>query len=126
EGGRLHAQIEIADAGEQEAMLTYRKTVIDAFNDAENTLVAYGRERARTQSLEHAAALDRDALGLATSRYQAGLVDFLPVLAPDRNTSQAEPALADSRTQTLVDLVGVSKARGGGWHDERPSAADTD
>ncbi|HLG87364.1 MAG TPA: efflux transporter outer membrane subunit [Alphaproteobacteria bacterium] len=126
EGGRLRAQVELADAQAREAALSYRNTVLSAYQDAENALVAYNQEQERAASLRKSRDLNRDALALARSRYQSGLVDFLTVLDAERNLYQAETAFTDSNEGTLVDLVAVYKALGGGWEGQSPASARKD
>jgi NodT family efflux transporter outer membrane factor (OMF) lipoprotein len=126
EGGRLRAQVELADAQAREAALSYRNTVLSAYQDAENALVAYNQEQERAASLKKSFELNRDALALARSRYQSGLVDFLTVLDAERNLYQAETAFTDSNASTLIDLVAVYKALGGGWEGQAPASAPQD
>src|SRR5262249_23486667 len=62
QGGQLRAQVKLAGLDAQRAALAYRQTVLGAFHDADNALIAYGREQ------EHAAALDKQLSDARRSR----------------------------------------------------------
>ena len=51
EGGRIRAYIEVRNAQEEQALLIYRKTVLNALAEVEDALVAYAKERTRHQAL---------------------------------------------------------------------------
>jgi NodT family efflux transporter outer membrane factor (OMF) lipoprotein len=125
EGGRLTANVALSNAQAEEALLDYRRTVLSAFNDADNALIAYGQDQSRAASLERAVSLDRDALAFARSRYVQGITDFLAVLDAERNLLQAENGLADATVAVTTDLVSLYKALGGGW-DAAAKAAGPD
>jgi outer membrane protein TolC len=70
--------------------------------------------------LIQAVAENRRALGLAQSRYQQGVADFLTVLVAQSSLLGAQQQLADSTTAVSSDLVGLYKALGGGWEADMP------
>ena len=57
----------------------------------------------------------REAVRLSSSRYLAGLSDYLEVLQAQQQLFPAENALAETRFNRLVTLVQLYKALGGGW-----------
>jgi len=115
QGGQIVATIEVRDAQAQEALLTYRQTILTALQDTENAIVAYTRERDRHERLVAAAASNQRAVELSTALYTRGLSDFLSVLDAQRNLLQAQNDLALSETAVSTDLVALHKALGGGW-----------
>jgi outer membrane protein TolC len=115
EGGRLKAQVALSKDQAEEAALAYRKAVLNAFNDADNAIVAFGEEQARTVALSQSAQLSTDALDLARKRYLSGLTDFRDVLDDQRTLLQTETSEAESAVATATDLVALYKALGGGW-----------
>ncbi len=50
EGGRLKSTLELREAQQQEAAIAYRKTVLQAWHDVVNALVAHRAERAKTRA----------------------------------------------------------------------------
>ena len=115
QGGRIVATIEVRNAQEQQALLTYRQTILTALEDVENAIVAYTRERDRRRTLTAAVASNERAVDHATSLHTRGLTSFLNVLDAQRNLYQTQTDLAQSEATVSTDLVALNKALGGGW-----------
>ncbi len=115
EGGRLRRTLELREAQQQEAAINYQKTVLTAFHDVDNALIAYRAEQNRRDRLSAQVGQARRALSLAQQRFRQGLSDFLEVLTAQRTVLQAEQQLADSTTTVSTNLVQLYKALGGGW-----------
>jgi NodT family efflux transporter outer membrane factor (OMF) lipoprotein len=113
--GRIRSQIQAANAVQQQSLAAYEKTVLTAFADVENALVAYANEQVRYRALTGAVAANRRALELANELYTKGLGEFLIVLDAERSLYQAEDQLADSERTVTENLVALYKALGGGW-----------
>ena len=115
EGGKLDANLQSAEAATEEARLNYKKTVLTAFREVEDALVAHEAEQRRHQRLVAAAEASRRALERATSLYKAGLGDFLNVLEGERSFYAAEDAVAQSDQALTQATVALYKALGAGW-----------
>ena len=124
EGGQLKATLELRKAQQQEAAITYQKTVLNAWHEVDNALTAYQTEQARRDQLIQAVAQNQRALGLAQSRYQEGVADFLQVLTAQQNLLSTQQQLALATTNVSANLVAVYKALGGGWETQLPAAND--
>lgn len=120
EGGRLKATLAMRTAQEREAAIAYHQTVLKAWHDVVNALVAYRTERERHARLEAQATHARSALDLARARYNDGVAQFITVLDAERTLLQAEQQAATSATTVAVDLVALYKALGGGWENYFP------
>lgn len=114
-GGRLSAQVREARANAEAARLTYQQTVLQAFQEVEDRLVAYRNDEIRTATLHRAAQDNALALDRARRLYQAGLVGFLDVLTSERATYTAENLEAVGQLARLEDAVGLFTAIGAGW-----------
>jgi NodT family efflux transporter outer membrane factor (OMF) lipoprotein len=127
EGGQLKATLQLREAQEAEAAVNYQKTVLQAWHDVDNALTAYQTEQARRDQLVLAVAQNERALGLAQSRYQEGVADFLTVLVAQTNLLSSQQQLALSTTTISENLVVLYKALGGGWETDLPRepAADS-
>jgi NodT family efflux transporter outer membrane factor (OMF) lipoprotein len=119
-GGRLRSTLELREAQQQEAAINYRKTVLQAWHDVVNALVAHRLEQNRRARLQSQAEHSRAALGLARARYNDGVTEFLTVLDAERSLLQAEQQYATSTTNVSLDLVQLFKALGGGWETVFP------
>ena len=120
EGGKLKATLRFREALQQEAAINYQKTVLNAWHEVDNALTAYRTEQARREQLRLAETDNRRAVGLAQSRYQQGVADFLAVLDAERNLLATQLQLADSTAAISGNLVALYKALGGGWETDLP------
>jgi NodT family efflux transporter outer membrane factor (OMF) lipoprotein len=119
-GGRLRSTLELREAQQQEAAITYRKTVLQAWHDVVNALVAHRLEQDRRARLRSQSEHARAALDLARARYNDGVTEFLTVLDAERTLLQADQQYAGSTTNVSLDLVQLFKALGGGWETAFP------
>jgi outer membrane protein, multidrug efflux system len=125
QGGRIVGNIEVREAEERQALISYRQTVLRALEEVENAIVAYTRERDRRETLGAAVAANQRAVELASERYVQGLTDFLDVLAAQGNLFLTQTELARSETAVSSTLVSLNKALGGGWDAVDVEAAST-
>lgn len=121
EGGKLEANVAQAKAVAEEDRLTYRKTVLGAFREVEDALVAYSAERRRHDRLIAAVAADRIAVDRATALYRSGLGNFLSVLDGERSLYSAEDAAAQSELTLTQQTIALYKALGAGWQVGEPA-----
>jgi NodT family efflux transporter outer membrane factor (OMF) lipoprotein len=122
EGGRLRRTLELREAQQQEAAITYQRTVLTALHEVNTALTDYATQQRRRDSLLVAVEQNRRALSLAEERYADGVADFLAVLDAQRNLLAAEQQATDSTTTIATDLVALYKALGGGWEGAFPDA----
>jgi len=98
-----------------QAFITYRKTVLGAFHDVENALIAFAKEQEHYKSLKDFFAANSSAVDLSLKLYMEGLLDFLNVLVAQRSLFAAENALVQNNCNITTDLIALYKALGGGW-----------
>ncbi len=114
----LGFQQRAAEAQARQAVADYEQSVLVAFKEVEDSLVAVRTVREqRTAQLQQVEAL-RSALNLANLRYKGGLANYLDVLIAQRNLFEAELALMGTHRLHLVSIVQLYKALGGGWTPE--------
>jgi len=116
--GRIHSQIKASDARQKQALATYEQTVLTAFQDVEDALVAYANEQTRYKALNDAVVADRRSLELSKELYTTGNGDFLSVLTSERSLLSDEDQSVQSRSAEAQNLVTLYKALGGGWETE--------
>lgn len=122
QAGSIVANVHVQNARQEEALNTYRQTVLTALEDAETALTAYAREQVRRESLGRSVRADQQALDLSRQLYKNGLVDFLRVLDSETSLYSAQDALVQSDQAVSLDLVQLYKALGGGWESETNAA----
>jgi len=115
DAGRIRSNIELQKALQEETILAYEKTVLTAFQEVENALIAYAKEQERRTALVDAVTANRKAVDLSTRLYTEGMTDFLNVLIAQRSLFVSEDALVQSTRNLSADLVALYKALGGGW-----------
>ena len=115
EGGRLKSGVRLAEAQQQQSLLTYQQTIQGAFRDVSNGLVAYRKDREFRIQQEHLFESAKDAAQLSQVRFKAGSTDYLEVLTNETNAFSAELGLAQAQTNELLALVQLYQALGGGW-----------
>lgn len=114
-GGKIRGQYELSKQQKEEMILTYQKTILTAFRDVSNSLIAVNKQhatRAEQQKLVEAA---QDATRLANIRYQAGSTGYLEVLTTDTNLFNARLNLINAEQSEALSLVQLYQALGGGW-----------
>lgn len=115
DAGRIRQQIEIQSAVQEQALISYKATVLDALAEVENALVALTNTRQRRENLRHAAQAAHLAALLARHRYTAGISNFQTVLDTERTRLSLEDDLKSSEAESVSALIKLYKALGGGW-----------
>lgn len=113
--GRLRARVQVQKAQRKQALVRYRRTVLNAFREVADAITAYRNVQARRRALAKRVAHNREAVALALSRYQQGLTDYLAVLDAQTALLRSKDALAQASVAVRTKLVALYKALGGGW-----------
>jgi NodT family efflux transporter outer membrane factor (OMF) lipoprotein len=119
--GRLKNQVVAQDAVREQAQVAYAQTVLTALQEVENALVSLARNRERGEALTRAAEAARTAAELARQRYGAGVIDFQSVIDTQRTVLSVEDSLASTRADSVLALIRLYKALGGGWSEQTES-----
>src|SRR5882724_2384058 len=115
EGGRIRNRVRFAEARTEEAKLTYRRTVQEAFREVSDSLVGYRKSqefRIQQEQLTHSA---EEATKLSNMRYKGGATSYLEVLDSDTRYFSAQLSLAQAQLRELQSLVQIYRSLGGGW-----------
>lgn len=119
EGGRLKAQLAQANERQIQAVVAYRKSVLDALKEVEDALARLDSDRHRRADLQQAVEKAGAARAIALDQYRAGTVSYAGALAAEQGLYASQDQLVQTRAAEAQDLVALYKALGGGW-----SAAD--
>ena len=114
-GGQIYFNREAAQARLDQAVLNYRKAILNALGEVANALSAYanGGELMAVQARRVEAS--REAMRLAHLRFRAGTANFLEVLDAQRQLLAAETQQAQALFERRAALIGIYLALGGGW-----------
>ena len=121
DGGKVTANVAIANEHQRQALLTYRKTVLTALQDVEDALTHCDADQTRQRDLARQTDSARAAADLSRAQYQSGLVPFSTVLTTEAALLTAEDSAAQNAGTTTQDTVALYKALGGGWDDTNPT-----
>ena len=118
-----HAGLRRADPrGLHRAPPDHEHAAARAVEEVESAALRFGGSRERREKLVEALKADEDARNLSLVRYEGGLADFLAVLDAQRQLFAVQDEEIASREQTLLHLVSLYKALGGGWNASRYDA----
>jgi NodT family efflux transporter outer membrane factor (OMF) lipoprotein len=121
DAGAIRGNIEVQSAMQEQSLITYEKTVLNAMEEVENALTAYAEEQLRRDRLQDTVDAAQRAETLARDKYRAGLMDFTTVLVAQRSLYSFQEQLAISDGAVTSNLVQLYKALGGGWESAAPS-----
>jgi outer membrane protein, multidrug efflux system len=113
--GNLWANYKASKAQREAAILSYQKSVQDAFRDVADSLIGYQRSKEYLAQKELFVVTLRDQLRLANMRYVGGVSSYLEVLDTERQALDAELSYAQAYLSHLDSVIFVYKSLGGGW-----------
>lgn len=121
--GALRRQLDIAQLRQQQQVIVYEKTVIQAFREVKDTLHTLHFLREQQKILQQYVQSAAVSLRLATQRYEAGLDSFLPVYTAQIQQLQQEQEFLNITLSQLQTRVKLYEVLGGGWEppDEQSS-----
>jgi len=117
-------QLEAAEAQEQQALLQYQKSVQSAFQEVSDALIAR-QKYAEFQTAQQAQVdAQRKANTIALARYRVGYSSYFNVIDADRDLFTAELSLSAAHLNTLLSVVQLYRALGGGWQAQETTQVD--
>ncbi len=124
EGGAQIAAVVAARANYDAAVANYRQTVISAFQQVEDELVALRVLADEKKVQDIAVKSAQDNVAFALNEYKAGTVIYTTVLTDQELELSDEITDVSIQQSRLVASVALIEALGGGWQsDELPSTA---
>jgi multidrug efflux system outer membrane protein len=117
-GGQLYFGHEAALARLDQALLTYRKTVLNALAEVATALSNYRESGQLLVIQEKRVMAAREALRLADLRYRSGTISYLEVLDAQRQLFAAETEQVNSLLERRLAFSRIYLALGGGWEEE--------
>ena len=115
DAGATSARVDQARATLNQSAARYRQTVLTAFQDVENQLVALRvleqQQTLRTQASRAADLVEQQVL----NRYEAGQVNYTEVITAQQSAAAARRAMIQSQIDRQAAVVALIQALGGGW-----------
>jgi len=115
DGGTLLHQQRAAKAAYVEASEQYRSTVLVAFQNVADTLVALQQDADALQEAANAEQAAKLTLDLTERQLRDGYTGNLQWLTAEQTWQQARIALVQAQANRYADTVALYEALGGGW-----------
>ena len=112
---RLASASAAARARAEQSRAAYEGVALNAVREANDALVAVRMARAEAVAQATQANALRQALDIATARYEAGLSSYLDLLDAQRTVFVAELAMSQAQLGELTAAVQLYKALAGSW-----------
>ena len=107
--------LELQQGNQQEALQTYRKSVLSAFSDVEQALIAIEQQTIRERLQAEVVRAAAEAFRLSEQRLREGTVDLTTVVQIEQTLFTAQDLLSQVRLARLLAIVSLYQALGGGW-----------
>jgi outer membrane protein, multidrug efflux system len=124
DGGAILGNFEYNKAVQDQMLQTYRKTVVSAFTDVDNALVAIRDTTDKLRLQRQVVESSRRAFKLAEQQLDAGTADIVTVLNTQSTLFQAEDVLWQAQLARLLAIVSLYQALGGGWEPRMEKQAN--
>ncbi len=118
QGGRLRANVGVAEAQYQQIAAAYARTVLTAFKEAQTALVGFENERERYASVRARLADAQASVDYQLARYRRGIGDYVSYLDARASLVSAQITLAAAERALAVARLAVHRSLGGAWIEE--------
>jgi NodT family efflux transporter outer membrane factor (OMF) lipoprotein len=115
QGGALLHQERAAKAAYVQAAAQYRSTVLTAFQNVADTLVALQQDAEGLKSAAAAADAAKVTLDLSQRQWKDGYAGYLTLLSAEQGYQQAQITLVQAQASRYADTAALFQALGGGW-----------
>ena len=116
QGGRILESYYAQQAFWDGVIAQYKQTVLTAFREVSDALIAQETLVNQHAALQHQVAALKEAVALSLLRYNIGRSSYFEVLEAEQLLFPAEDALAQTERDQLLAVVNLYKALGGGWN----------
>jgi NodT family efflux transporter outer membrane factor (OMF) lipoprotein len=119
DAGRRRATLNQTLAGYDATVASYRQTVLVAFQQVEDNLVALRVLEKEAQAENDAVQAAQNALDISTYQYKAGTVNYLAVITEQAILLQDQVQALNILTRRMSASVLLVEALGGGWNSSK-------
>ena len=116
-GGKLMNATKLAKAQLDESINQFNQTVLTAIQETENAMTSYSNSIKEIVALREVRNQGQETLTLSLDLYKQGLTPFQNVLDAQRSLLSYENQLVQARGNSLLQLIALYQALGGGWNN---------
>jgi NodT family efflux transporter outer membrane factor (OMF) lipoprotein len=113
--GRIKNNVRIQDARLQQTLVNYRNTVLRAYQEVEDAMVAFTQSQKESEFRAIGAHAAGRAVEIANIQYREGSTDFQRVIDSERFLVSQQDQWTSSKGDIALNLIAMYKALGGGW-----------
>lgn len=117
-GAQLVNATKLAKAQLDEAINQFNQTVLTAVQETDNAMNAYQNSIKQIVALREVLYQGQETLALSLELYKQGLTPFQNVLDAQRSLLSYENQLVQAKGSSLLQLIAMYQALGGGWNSE--------
>ncbi len=125
-GWELTYQLKEAKAIAMEAIHAYQQTILVAFREVNDSLIAHKMSKEIFEVEKRQVAALQEYLKLAILRYDNGQNDYLTVLNAENSLFEAELNQVQTEADIFLSLISLYKALGQGWDVDAEYCASSD
>ena len=114
-GGRIRANIEVADAQYAQQTAVYARTVLTAYQEVSSAIERYEEERQRYRFLFSQLDEAQAAAALQSRRFANGVGSYVDYLDALRAQYQVQSALSAAARDVALSRLAIHRALGGSW-----------
>lgn len=109
------AQIQIADAYQSQAVLTYEQTLLQAYTDVLNQISKIKNLQQSFEIKQKEVYLLDNSVDIANTLFQYAKADYVEVLLTQEEKLSAQKELVELKKSLVASKVDLYRALGGGW-----------
>jgi NodT family efflux transporter outer membrane factor (OMF) lipoprotein len=119
DAGKIHGQVQEAEAAYDDEVANYRQTVLTGFQQVEDNLSGLRILQEEAGAEEDAVKSAQQSLDVTVNLYQAGTEDYLNVITTQAVLLGDQVNAVNLRTREMTTSVLLVEALGGGWDTSR-------
>ena len=119
DGGARLAASDQAKAAYEQSVAIYRQTVLSAFQNVEDNLIALKLLEDETKIQKSAVESARNATRISLNQYKAGIVNYLTVVTSQATQLNNERSLMNILNRRFIAHIGLIASIGGDWNIEQ-------
>jgi outer membrane protein, multidrug efflux system len=123
DGFLLESELKQAKGVQLQNLQAYRKAVLSAFSNVEQSLIALQKTTLQERLQMDAVAASRKAFEVAETQLRGGTINLITVLQAEQTLFTAETTLVQVRLSKLLAASSLFQSLGGGWTPQGTLAA---
>jgi NodT family efflux transporter outer membrane factor (OMF) lipoprotein len=112
-GGQRRARLKAAKYRYQEMMESYQKTVLQSFQEVNDSLASLKYDTQKNEDHIKRISLEKDNLSVINNRYNYGAISYLELLQYKERIFTLQKEQLQTKTDCLIDQLSLYKASGG-------------